>query len=1404
MANAGPDQTVFVGQTVTLNGSSSSDVDGDPLTYSWSLTSVPAGSQATLNNPAGVSPTFVADVPGTYIAQLLVNDGLVSSAADTVQITTQNSPPVANAGPDQTIVAGQLVQLIGTGSSDADGDPLSPRWAFTSRPAGSAAVIANATSFGASFIADRPGMYVVQLIVNDGTVDSAPDTVTITTTNSQPVANAGPDQLNVARNSVVTLDATLSNDADGHPLTYRWALLSKPQGSTAVLSDIAAASPTFTADLDGDYVAQLIVNDGFVDSNPDSVQVRTANGRPVANAGPDQAVLVGAIVTLDGTASSDPDGHALTFQWTLTSRPAGSTAVLSNSQAQQPQFVADRAGSYVAELIVNDGLLDSLVDSVSVTATPANGAPVATADNYDLPQDGVLNVASPGVLGNDTDPDGNVLTAMLVTGPAHGQLLLNVNGSFTYTPVAGFAGMDSFEYRASDGTAQSNTVVVTMTVLPKPAPPVVTGPIAAGATQVSGTGAQSGASVQVYVNGIARGAAAIAAANGTWSVIGLAPALAANDIVTARQTVNQVQSNPSQGVTVTGGGGSTVVVGPGGGSIQLADGTRLDIPAGALNSPVQITVTPIPAPPGAVLPPTGVFVGRVYSFEPHGLQFNQPVRMTFPYDPALLPAGYEEGAVSIYRLSASGRFSMVGSIGGDPESESSGQSIDPVTHTVSIMNTSFSDYGAVAVNAANQFVSSVLTSGNASVTVLRPTAAGGMLTTRSTSHGICDSGSTDLDTRSNAVSSVEAIVLHSTNSGNSNRTFNGELGWATSDCNGFFAHYYLDRTGSIYQVVDDATIAQHTRDSATLGISNDNSIGIEIFNNVGEPYDGRMIASLIRLLDYLSVRYNLPRPTRDANGAISRNITDISSGGDRIVTHWEMDPTRKRDPIGTFQHGDRVVYLNSGADAFPFHEAAIAGGVADHTLVRVVADAVYALSRDRHDTGVINTSGGDSLGQFNGGNAGTVTWREDSAQVDTNVGASAQRLRTDNSPLMVAAGTTMNALANQVFTDAIIYGTLDVTNAVDLRLTGTLFLGPSGRIIARNGLIGQAVQISTRGLPLVQGLLETAALDTNIDDLGAHGGNVTIYSAAAGPFLLPTIVARGGDADVFTSVNGAGRGGSGGIVNVQVNANSHLFVGGGVGDQARPAIRSSQVDAALVLIPPPDHVGDRLPPPPPFNLGSFGIDRPVAGQRVPLRKFPFQVGFTRGILTSGGMGGTGAGGAGNQTGGPGGFGGAITLSAGNNGVITFRGVDLTTGADVEMALSDIFVLDGGFNLQLRFYGSTGSLGGRGTITGSTRGGNGGPGGSAGAITVSGILDPAVTSVDSIGGQLGNGDIIGFNGERPLHADDPLLSFVIGTTRQASGVDGPLYRLRLDLSGFALGGAGGYRAATALAVRGPAD
>jgi VCBS repeat-containing protein len=95
---------------------------------------------------------------------------------------------------------------------------------------------------------------------------------------------------------------------------------------------------------------------------------------------------------------------------------------------------------------------------------PDNNAPIADNDSYTANEDQVLQVAAPGVLDGDTDADADPLTAVLASGPSHGTLVLNANGSFTYTPAPNYFGPDSFTYRASDGTAQSNLATVSLTI----------------------------------------------------------------------------------------------------------------------------------------------------------------------------------------------------------------------------------------------------------------------------------------------------------------------------------------------------------------------------------------------------------------------------------------------------------------------------------------------------------------------------------------------------------------------------------------------------------------------------------------------------------------------------------------------------------------------------------------------------------------------------------------------------------------------------------------------------------------------------------------------------------------------------------------------------------------------------
>jgi hypothetical protein len=376
VANAGPDQTVFVTHTVTLDGSGSSDADGDPLTYTWSFVSWPGGIVPALTNPSIVNPGFVVNVPGTYVVQLIVNDGKVNSAPDTVAISTQNSPPVADAGPNQTVSVKSTVTLNGSGSSDVDGDPLTYAWSFTSRPTGSKTTLVNPTVVNPNFVVDLPGVYVVQLIVNDGKVNSAPATVTISTQNSPPVADAGPDQTVVVTQQV-TFDGSGSTDVDGDSLTYAWSFTSRPTGSKATLVNPTAVNPNFVVDLPGVYVVQLIVNDGKVNSTPDTVKISTQNSPPVADAGPDQTVYMGSLVTLDGSGSHDVDHDLLTYAWSFISRPTASTATLTNPTTINPSFVVDALGDYVVQLIVNDGTVNSEPDTVTITTQ--NSPPVANA-----------------------------------------------------------------------------------------------------------------------------------------------------------------------------------------------------------------------------------------------------------------------------------------------------------------------------------------------------------------------------------------------------------------------------------------------------------------------------------------------------------------------------------------------------------------------------------------------------------------------------------------------------------------------------------------------------------------------------------------------------------------------------------------------------------------------------------------------------------------------------------------------------------------------------------------------------------------------------------------------------------------------------------------------------------------
>ena len=289
-------------------------------------------------------------------------------------VCSPNTAPVANAGPDQTVTHAIPVMLNGNGSYDPDGDLLTYKWEIISKPVGSEVSLDYPDSVNPSFIPDLIGEYVFQLAVTDyhcllSYSLTSFDQVIVSTTNTAPVADAGDDQTLTQIGSTVQLDGTGSSDFDGDTITYSWTWVSKPAGSSATLSGPSSWNPTFIADVHGDYKISLIVTDVFrASSPPDSVKISFTNVKPVADAGGDQSVEVGDIVVLDGGGSTDANNDPLTFKWSLVSSPPGSLTKLSNSTSVNPSFVPDLPGDYVVSLTVNDGLLSSEPDNVTIIA----------------------------------------------------------------------------------------------------------------------------------------------------------------------------------------------------------------------------------------------------------------------------------------------------------------------------------------------------------------------------------------------------------------------------------------------------------------------------------------------------------------------------------------------------------------------------------------------------------------------------------------------------------------------------------------------------------------------------------------------------------------------------------------------------------------------------------------------------------------------------------------------------------------------------------------------------------------------------------------------------------------------------------------------------------------------------
>jgi hypothetical protein len=373
---------------VTLSGAASTDADGDALQYFWGQLS---GTPVTITqSPASPTMTFTApEVPaagGSVVMTLTVSDGTAFSTTvtRTVAITNVDQPPTASAGAPQTVDEGSLVLLSGSGA-DPDGDALSFSWTQTSGPT---VTLVNANTATAVFVApqvDAAGATLgFQLAVTaNGQTATATTTVTVNNVNHAPTASAGSPQT-VDAGAVVQLQGS-ANDIDGDPLTFAWKV--SPETPSIALGNPNALSTGFTApsvSADTEFTFQLAVSDGIVASPTIStvkITIRRPNLKPVAVAEAPSLVDPNTPVNLDGSASHDPNGDPLTYEWSVapgSSLPLGSS--LTNADRAIATFdpgevAADTTVTF--SLRVSDGLETSSA-TVSVLVVHRSSMPVVT------------------------------------------------------------------------------------------------------------------------------------------------------------------------------------------------------------------------------------------------------------------------------------------------------------------------------------------------------------------------------------------------------------------------------------------------------------------------------------------------------------------------------------------------------------------------------------------------------------------------------------------------------------------------------------------------------------------------------------------------------------------------------------------------------------------------------------------------------------------------------------------------------------------------------------------------------------------------------------------------------------------------------------------------------------------